>query len=61
MAPSPTSLWLVSGPLESANPLEQLDELRQALGNGKLGSASLVEFPDFKVSPPARLMTRGSF
>jgi len=44
-----SSLLLVSGPADS-DPHEQLQDLRQALGNGKLGHASLVEFPQFKVS-----------
>ena len=51
MSPSPNALWLVAGHLESSNPVEQLHELRDALGHGKLGTAGLVEFPQFKVSP----------
>lgn len=50
MSPSPNALWLVAGHLESSNPVEQLHELRDALGHGKLGTAGLVEFPQFKVS-----------
>ena len=54
MSPSPNALWLVAGHLESSNPVEQLHELRDALGHGKLGTAGLVEFPQFKVSPTSR-------
>jgi hypothetical protein len=32
MSPSPNALWLVAGHLESSNPVEQLHELRDALG-----------------------------
>ncbi|GAA5904123.1 hypothetical protein JCM6882_003951 [Rhodosporidiobolus microsporus] len=55
--PSPNSLWLVTAPLESNAPQEQLEDLRQVLGNGKLGSASLVEFPDFKTGTLSSLLT----
>jgi hypothetical protein len=55
-----SSLWLVSSPADS-DPHERLDDLRQALDNGKLGHASLVEFPQFKVSPSRHLGTRSPF
>lgn len=54
MSPTPSSLWLVAGHLESANPVEQLHDLRDALGHGKLGTAALVEFPQFKVRSTVR-------
>ena len=62
---APSSLLLVTAKLDSADPLEQLDDLRHALANGKLGHASLVEFPQFKVSDPPllvplHLLARGS-
>ncbi|GAA6032216.1 hypothetical protein JCM8097_007130 [Rhodosporidiobolus ruineniae] len=55
--PSPSSLWLVTAPLESNAPQEQLDDLQLALGNGKLGHATLVEFPDFKTGTLSSLLT----
>ncbi|GAA6060648.1 hypothetical protein JCM10212_001204, partial [Sporobolomyces blumeae] len=42
------SLWLVTAPSDSSNPLEQLHDLRHAMGDGKLGQASLVQLPEFK-------------
>lgn len=47
--PNPQSLWLVAARADSA-PEEQLQDLQQVLGNGKLGTAALIEFPEFKVS-----------
>ncbi|CEQ43107.1 SPOSA6832_05006 [Sporobolomyces salmonicolor] len=47
----PDSLWLVTAPAETSNPVEQLNDLRQVLAHGKLGHASLVEFPKFKQDP----------
>lgn len=46
---SPSSLLLVTAKLDSANPHDQLEDLNQALGNGKLGRTALIEFPQFKV------------
>ncbi|POY73331.1 hypothetical protein BMF94_3666 [Rhodotorula taiwanensis] len=57
MSPTPSSLWLVAGHLESANPVEQLHDLRDALGHGKLGTAALVEFPQFKTGTLSSLLT----
>ncbi|GAA5991228.1 hypothetical protein JCM10908_006594 [Rhodotorula pacifica] len=57
MSPSPNALWLVAGHLESANPVEQLHDLRDALGHGKLGTAGLVEFPQFKTGTLSSLLT----
>lgn len=57
MSPSPNALWLVAGHLESSNPVEQLHELRDALGHGKLGTAGLVEFPQFKTGTLSSLLT----
>ncbi|BGP41556.1 Vacuolar ATP synthase subunit C [Rhodotorula kratochvilovae] len=54
---APSSLLLVTAKLDSANPLEQLDDLRHALANGKLGHASLVEFPQFKTGTLSSLLT----
>ncbi|GAA5907418.1 H(+)-transporting V1 sector ATPase subunit C [Sporobolomyces salmoneus] len=51
-----SSLWLVSSPADS-DPHERLEDLRQALGNGKLGHASLVEFPEFKTGTLSSLLT----
>lgn len=47
----PSSLLVVTAPLDSNNPTDQLDDLRTALGSGKLGTAHLVHFPQFKVRP----------
>ncbi|GAA5832442.1 hypothetical protein JCM11251_006455 [Rhodosporidiobolus azoricus] len=55
--PSPNSLWLVTAPQESNVTQDQLEDLRTVLGNGKLGSASLVEFPDFKTGTLSSLLT----
>ncbi|GAA5852432.1 hypothetical protein JCM8547_006779 [Rhodosporidiobolus lusitaniae] len=55
--PSSSSLWLVTAPLESNSPSEQLDELRAVLGNGKLGHAALVQFPEFKTGTLSSLLT----
>ncbi|GAA5880336.1 hypothetical protein JCM3774_006732 [Rhodotorula dairenensis] len=57
MSPSPTALWLVAGHLESTNPVEQLHDLRDALGHGKLGTAGLVAFPQFKTGTLSSLLT----
>ncbi|GAA6049074.1 hypothetical protein JCM3770_003874 [Rhodotorula araucariae] len=54
---SSSSLLLVTAKLESSNPQEQLDDLRHALGNGKLAHASLVEFPQFKTGTLSSLLT----
>ncbi|GAA5889694.1 hypothetical protein JCM5296_002434 [Sporobolomyces johnsonii] len=53
----PDSLWLVTAPAETSNPLDQLHDLRQVLANGKLGHASLVEFPKFKTGTLSSLLT----
>ncbi|GAA6018241.1 hypothetical protein JCM8202_000235 [Rhodotorula sphaerocarpa] len=57
MSPSPNALWLVAGHLESANPVEQLHDLREALGHGKLGTAALIDFPEFKTGTLSSLLT----
>ncbi|GAA5933655.1 H(+)-transporting V1 sector ATPase subunit C [Sporobolomyces koalae] len=51
-----SSLWLVASPADS-DPVERLEDLRQALGNGKLGQASLVHFPEFKTGTLSSLLT----
>ncbi|GAA5923750.1 hypothetical protein JCM1841_002032 [Sporobolomyces salmonicolor] len=53
----PDSLWLVTAPAETSNPVEQLNDLRQVLAHGKLGHASLVEFPKFKTGTLSSLLT----
>ncbi|BGP17803.1 hypothetical protein JCM10213_001696 [Rhodosporidiobolus nylandii] len=55
--PSPNSLWLVTAPAESNSPQDQLDDLNQALGHGKLGAASAIEFPQFKTGTLSSLLT----
>ncbi|GAA5900482.1 hypothetical protein JCM8208_000512, partial [Rhodotorula glutinis] len=54
---SPSSLLLVTAKLDSANPHDQLDDLNQALGNGKLGRTALIEFPQFKTGTLSSLLT----
>ncbi|GAA5979925.1 hypothetical protein JCM5350_005542 [Sporobolomyces pararoseus] len=51
-----SSLWLVSSPADS-DPQERLEDLRQALGNGKLGQCSLVQLPEFKTGTLSSLLT----
>lgn len=46
--PSSHSLWLVTAPADSS-PEEQLGDLEEVLGHGKLGNAVGVVFPEFKV------------
>ncbi|GAA5990352.1 hypothetical protein JCM11641_006259 [Rhodosporidiobolus odoratus] len=55
--PSSNSLWLVTAPASTDAPQDQLDDLTQALGNGKLAQAALVEFPDFKTGTLSSLLT----
>ncbi|GAA5844192.1 hypothetical protein JCM3766R1_000964, partial [Sporobolomyces carnicolor] len=51
-----SSVWLVTSPADS-DPLERLEDLRQALGNGKLAQATLVELPEFKTGTLSSLLT----
>ncbi|GJN90369.1 hypothetical protein Rhopal_003380-T1 [Rhodotorula paludigena] len=53
----PSSLLVVTAPLDSNNPTDQLDDLRTALGSGKLGTAHLVHFPQFKTGTLSSLLT----
>lgn len=52
-----SSVWLVTSPADS-DPLERLEDLRQALGNGKLAQATLVELPEFKVRRASLSLSR---
>ncbi|KAK4050281.1 Vacuolar ATP synthase subunit C [Microbotryomycetes sp. JL201] len=54
--PNAHALWLVTAKADSS-PEEQLEDLQQALGHGKLGHAVNVRFPDFRTGTLSDLLT----